>query len=136
MKQRIIVQVLIKHRDKYLFLGRKHFDKHEEGYLDLVGGTIIGAETLVNGLKREVKEKIHIELLDSEIRPVDFDSEVMTYKGRMTSVIFLRYFAEISEFRGRGNEREVLYWLREGELPDHQYTRATERFLKKLCLVG
>lgn len=46
MKQRVVVQVLIKHHDKYLLLGYKHFDKYKEGYLDLVGGTVIGGEIL------------------------------------------------------------------------------------------
>ena len=136
MKQRVVVQVLIKHHDKYLLFGYKHFDKHKEGYLDLVGGTVIGGEILTAGLKREVKEKVHIELDDRDIRPVDFDSEVMTYKGKMTHVIFLRYFAEIDHESAYANEKNKIYWIREGELMEHEFTCSTERFLRKMALIA
>ena len=137
MKQRIVVQVLIKHRDKYLFLGKKHFDKNEEGYLDLIGGTVAGGESLISALKREAKEKIHLELNERDIRAVDFDCEVMNYKGKMTHVVFLRYFAEVDSANPHvSDQNDSIYWLRESELSEHNFGRSTERFLKKLALTA
>ncbi len=134
MNRRIIVSVLIKCKDKYLFIKQ---DKQGGAYQDclhIVGGGLEDNETLEEAIKREVMEEVHIEL--NQVTPFDFDSDILMYKGKMTQLIFLRYIAEIKEFNGYADsDAKELIWLKKEELLNYKHNEPSMRFLKKLGLI-
>ncbi|MCI8308882.1 MAG: NUDIX domain-containing protein [Clostridia bacterium] len=98
MNKRIIVCVLIKCKDKYLFIKQDKKDGAYQECLHIVGGGLEENETLEEAVKREAMEEVHISL--EKVIPFDFDSDITMYKGKMTELIFLRYIAEIEEITG------------------------------------
>lgn len=134
MKQRIIVSVLIKCKDKYLFIKQNKPDGVYQDCLHLVGGGLEDGETLEDAIKREVMEEVHIKL--KKVIPFDFDSDILMYKGEMTQLIFLRYKAEIEEFTGYpGSDAKEILWLAQNEILKYKHNEPSLRFLKKLGLI-
>ncbi len=135
MNRRIIVSVLIKCKDKYLFIKQ---DKQGGAYQDclhIVGGGLEDNETLEEAIKREVMEEVHLEL--NQVTPFDFDSDILMYKGKMTQLIFLRYTAEIKKFNGYADsDAKELIWLKKEELLNYKHNEPSMRFLKKLGLIS
>ena len=86
MDRRIIVSALIKCKDKYLFIKQNKEGGAYQDCLHMVGGGLEENETLEEGVKREVMEEVHAEL--KKVVPVDFDSDILMYKGKMTQLIF------------------------------------------------
>lgn len=134
MNRRIIVSILIKCKDKYLFIKQ---DKNGGAYQDclhIVGGGLEDNETLEEAIKRETLEEVHISL--KEVVPFDFDSDVTMYKGEMTQLIFLRYTAEIEEFSGYADsDAKEMLWLAKEDISKYKHNEPSMRFLKKLGLI-
>ena len=134
MNRRIIVSVLIKYKDKYLFIKQNKDGGGYQDCLHIPGGGLEDNETLEEAIKREVMEEVHIEL--TEITPFDFDSDILMYKGKMTRLIFLRFTAEIEKFTGYADSdaKEIL-WLAKEEILNYKHNEPSIRFLKKLGLI-
>lgn len=134
MNRRIIVSVLIKCKDKYLFIKQNKEGGVYQDCLHIVGGGIEENETLKEAIKREVLEEVHIKL--DTVIPFDFDSDITMYKGQMTQLIFLRYTAEIEEFTGYADsDAKEMLWLSKEEILDYKHNEPSLRFLKKLRLI-
>lgn len=132
---RIIVSVLIKHKDKYLFVKQSKTDRAYKDYLHLVGSSLKDDETLENGIRREVLEESNLQL--DTLVPFDFDSDIVEYKGRDTQLIFLRYTAEVNNISSikPGSNAKELIWLSKEEIPTQKHKEPSIRFLKKLNLI-
>lgn len=127
---KIVVSVLIKNKNKYLFLKQ---NKQEE--LDLVCELLRDDETLENAVRKEILEKVNLNL--DSIVSSDFDSDIIDYKGRETQFIFLRYSAnvkDISSIKLESDEKEIV-WLSKDELSSQTYNKQTTKFLKNLKLI-
>lgn len=134
MNRRIIVSVLIKCKDKYLFIKQSKEGGVYQDCLHIVGGGIEENETLEEAIKREVLEEVHIKL--DTVIPFDFDSDITMYKGQMTQLIFLRYTAEIEEFTGYADsDAKEMLWLSKEEILDYKHNEPSLKFLKKLRLI-
>lgn len=134
---KIIVSILIKHKNKYLFINQNKKDSTYKNCLRLVGGAIENNETLEESIKRKISEEVNI-LID-KVTPFDFDSDIVQYKGRKTQLIFLRYTAEIDDetaslIMSKSDAKEII-WLSKNELLDYKHNEPTLRFLKKLKLI-
>lgn len=134
---KIIVSILIKHKNKYLFINQNKKDSTYKNCLRLVGGAIENNETLEESIKRKISEEVNI-LID-KVTPFDFDSDIVQYKGRKTQLIFLRYTAEIDDetaslIMSKSDAKEIV-WLSKNELLDYKHNESTLRFLKKLKLI-
>ena len=134
MNKRIIVSVLIKCKDKYLFIKQDKKGGAYQDCLHIVGGGLEENETLEEAIKREVLEEVHIQL--EKVVPFDFDSDITMYKGEMTQLIFLRYTAEIEEFVGYADsDAKEMLWLAKEDILKYKHNEPSMRFLKKLGLI-
>lgn len=134
MNKRIIVSVLIKCKDKYLFIKQDKKGGAYQDCLHIVGGGLEENETLEEAIKREVLEEVHIQL--EKVVPFDFDSDITMYKGEMTQLIFLRYTAEIEEFVGYADsDAKEMFWLAKEDILKYKHNEPSMRFLKKLGLI-
>lgn len=132
---RIIVSVLIKHENKYLFIKQNKKDGAYINTLHLVGGSLEVDETLESAIKREVLEEVNLNL--DTVTPFDFDSDIIEYKGRETQLIFLRYTAEIQDISSAkpGSDAKEILWLSKEEINNYEHNEPSIRFLKKLNLI-
>lgn len=132
---RIILSVLIKHKNKYLFIKQNKKDGAYKDCLHLVGGSLEKDETLDDGIKREVLEEVNLKL--DTLVPFDFDSDILEYKGRETQLIFLRYTAEVEDISSisAGSDAEEIIWLSKEEIANYKHNPPSIRFLKKLKLL-
>lgn len=134
MNRRVIVSALIKCKNKYLFIKQDKKGGAYQECLHIVGGGLEDNETLEEAIKREVMEEVHIEL--KEVKPFDFDSDILMYKGEMTQLIFLRYISEIEEFTGYADsDAKEMIWLSKEEILNYKHNDPSLRFLKKLGLI-
>lgn len=134
MKNLLVVGILIKCQDKYLFIKQEKEGGIYPDCLLTVGGKIDENETPEEAIKREVLEEVDIELND--VVPFDFDSEITMYKGEKTQVIALRYTAEVDSFYVKpGDDAKEAYWLSQDELLKYKQNPLTMRFLYKLGLI-
>lgn len=134
MNRRIIVNTLIKCKDKYLFIKQNKEGGAYQDCLHIVGGGLEENETLEEAIKREVMEEVHIEL--NEVIPFDFDSDILMYKGEMTQLIFLRFTSEIQEFTGYpDSDAKEIIWLSKDEILNYKHNEPSMRFFKKLGLI-
>lgn len=134
MKNVLVVAVMIKCKNKYLFIKQNKADGAFPGCLLLVGGKIEENETPEEAIKREVLEEVDIKL--DTVIPFDFDSEITMYKGEETQLISLRYTAEVKDFYTKpGSDAEEVFWLDKDELLIYNQNPMTKRFLSKLGLI-
>ena len=134
MNKRIIVSVLIKCKDKYLFIKQDKKGGAYQGCLHMVGGGLEDNETLEEAIKRETLEEVHIPL--EKVEPFDFDSDITMYKGEMTQLIFLRYIAEIEEFIGHADsDAKEMIWISKEDILKYKHNEPSLRFLRKLGLI-
>ena len=134
MNRRIIVSVLIKYKDKYLFIKQNKKDGAYQDCLHIVGGGLEDNETLEEAIKREAMEEVHVKL--RKVIPFDFDSDVIMYKGEMTQLIFLRFTSEIDEFTGYADsDAKEIIWLSKNEILNYKHNEPSIRFLKRLGII-
>ena len=131
---KLIVSILIKCKDKYLFIEQNKNDSAYPDSLHIVGGGIEDNETPEQAIKREVLEEVNIEL--DKVTPYDFDSDILMYKGKLTQLIFLRYTAEIKEICGSpASDAKKILWLDKKEILNYKHTEPSIRLLKKLNII-
>lgn len=131
---KLFVSALIKCKDKYLFIKQDKKGGVYQDCLHIVGGKIENNETPEQAIKREALEEVNINL--DKVTPFDFDSDIATYKGKLTQLIFLRYTAEIKDFEGTASsDAKELLWISKGELLNYKHSEPSIRLLKKLNLI-
>lgn len=135
MKNILVVAVMIKCKDKYLFIKQDKEGRAFPGCLMTVGGKIEENETPEESIKREVLEEVDIKL--DKVIPFDFDSEITMYKGEKSQLIALRYTTEVKEFYAKpGSDAKEIFWLAKDELLKYEQNPMTKRFLYKLGLIS
>ncbi len=135
MKNVLVVAIIIKCREKYLFIKQNKKDGAFQGCLHTVGGKIEENETPEEAIRRETLEEVSISL--EKVTSLDFDSEITMYKGEESQLIALRYFAEIEDFCGKpGSDAKEMIWLSKEELLRYEQNPMTKRFLVKLGLIS
>lgn len=134
MKNLLVVGIIIKCKDKYLFIKQEKEGGIYPDCLLTVGGKIDENETPEEAIKREVQEEVDIQLKD--VTPFDFDSQITMYKGEQTQLIALRYIAEVDSFYAKpGDDAKEVFWLSKNELLTYNQNPLTKRFLYKLGLI-
>lgn len=127
MPTQIVVNVLAKYNNKYLFI--KSEDSEE---LSLLGGLLKNNEYLDEAIQKYAFDDANVTL--NKILPIDFSSKIITNKGKDTQIIYLRYTAEVSDVSIKKNNKKVV-WLKKDELLDYNHNQYTIDFLKKLKII-
>ena len=116
MKYKIIVTGILKYNNKYLAVKRSNEDEYYPGSWEFPGGNIEN-ETLLEGLKREIKEEIGITLTNEDIRVINYYDEIKNN----THIIELDFLININkEVKIKlSNEHTDYKWLdKDSELLD------------------
>ena len=133
MNCRIIVSAVIE-KDHKILLGSREKDTgpypncwHIPG-----GGIELGKESLVDALRREVKEEANIEITD--IEPIEFSEDYEPDKhGVMTHYLFHDYHARYHSGDVRpASDMASLKWFEKHELKHLSHTRPGAKLFKKL----
>jgi ADP-ribose pyrophosphatase YjhB (NUDIX family) len=73
MRYVVLVIGVIKKRDRYLLTKRVHENKRYHGLWQLPGGGLEPEETVIDCLKREIKEETNIDVINPVLIPKIFD---------------------------------------------------------------
>lgn len=133
MKFRIIVAAVIEYEGKILF-GRKpeNVGPYPNTWVIPGGGVDLEKETLLDALRRELKEETGIEV--GEITPLYFAEDYEPDKhGEMTHYVHLTYHvtAESDTFRP-GDDILSLEWIPKAEIADIPLARPSVELFQKL----
>jgi ADP-ribose pyrophosphatase YjhB (NUDIX family) len=132
MKTRLIVSAVIeKNRD--LLFGRKKSDVGPyPNTWHLIGGGVDDGESLVDAIKREIKEETGITVEIS--RPLGFDEDYEPNKhGEITHYVFLVFLAEYVSGKIKADDDiEKLEWIPKERLADIELNKPTVKLFKKM----
>lgn len=136
MNTRIIVSAVIEHNGKYLF-GRKTKDvgPYPNTWHLLGGGVNLEKETLLNAIKREVKEEAGIEITD--IESLGFNEEDGLNKhNEKTHYVFHVYNAKYKSGKLTPNDDiEELKWFAKEEIKNIPLANPSIKLFKKINLI-
>ncbi len=135
METRVIVSAIIEKEGKLLF-GRKPRDRCPyPNTWHLLGGGVEQGESILDAIKREVKEESGISL--TNIKPISFDEDCEPNKHGVTMhYIFLVFSATYKSGKLKpGDDIAELTWVEKSALPKTQLNRPTIKLFKKLKLV-
>ena len=135
MKTRYIASVLIRNmKSEYLFIKQDKPGGAYPGTLHIPGGGIEFGETPGEAAVREVREEVGIQI--EELQPVDFEWDLVNYKGEKTILVFLRFTAVLlsGEATASSDAKEVL-WVPREELSNYSHNPPSLRLLAKLELL-
>lgn len=126
--------ILIERNGSYLFIRQ---DKPNGAYpntLHLPGGCVEVGETPEVAAIREAKEEVGLEVVD--VRPVDFDWDILDYKGAPTILTYLRFtgVSSVGEAVPGSDAKEVL-WVSKEDLMNHLHNEPTLRMLRHMNLL-
>jgi len=132
-KSRIVVSAVIE-RDGAILLGKKApgAGPYPDTWHLPGGGVNLGQETLVEAVRREVREETGIEI--DSIEPLIFDEDDEPDKhGVMTHYIFLVYRARHASGTLRpADDLKELRWVKKEELSRMPLTRPSKKLLPSL----
>lgn len=121
----LTVQCWILNSKNEILMTRRSFDKSYGGMWEPTGGCVIAGENSIQGIKRELKEEIGLNVKDDELRIIkevkdkntfrdiyllrkDFEINELCFKDN--EVIDAK-FVTIDEFKLMLNTGEAIYWL-------------------------
>jgi mutator protein MutT len=134
MNQRLIVCALVRRQNEYLFITQEKAGGAFPGTLHIPGGGLNDGENPLDAIKREIMEETNITV--TNVQPLDFDWEVLDYKGQPTQLIFLRFTAEYENGEPKASsDANSLHWISKKELESQKHNPPTIRFLAKLDLM-
>src|SRR3990167_6515278 len=102
-KLNVSVFLMLRKEDKILLYKRINTN-HEEGNYSLLGGYLDGKETVQQGIAREAKEEIGIEIKPEDLRIV----HVMHHNASGSYGEFFNFFLETTEWQGDPSHRNDL----------------------------
>lgn len=131
---RLIVSALIKKDDKYLFIKQKKEGGAYPGTLHIPGGGLERGERPDDGIQREILEETGVTV--KALKAYDFDTDITTYKGEQTLLVFLRYLCDYAggEAVARSDASEI-FWLDRNEINAAKHNPPSQRLLRKLGLL-
>lgn len=133
MNSRIIVSAIIEHNGKFLF-GKKPKDvvPYPNTWHLLGGGVNLEKETLIDAIKREVKEEAKIEI--TNVTPISFDEEDGINKhNEEVHYIFHVYKADYKSGDIKpGDDIEELRWFTKEEIKIIPLTPPSIKLFKKI----
>lgn len=136
MKSRVIAVALIE-RDDQILLGRKPdgVGPYPNTWHIPGGGINLGEESLLEAVRREVKEETGLEV--SDIKRMSFDEDYEPDKhGEMTHYIFLRF-----RMKAKGKKQQAaddlirLEWFKKSDVKKLALNRATVKYLKEIGML-
>lgn len=133
-KSRVIVSALISDGDRYLFITQNKPGGAYPGTLHIPGGGLEDGETPAEGVVREIREEVGVEV--KEVERVDFDWDLVDYKGTPTQLVFLRFTARLD--RGvatPSSDAKSVHWIARDDLPKQPHNPPSLRLLEKLDLL-
>ncbi len=134
MKTRVIASMLVKREDTYLFIKQNKPGGAYPDTLHIPGGGIDDGEAPDVAATREVQEETG--LVPTNVRPVDFDWDVVEYKGSPTLLIFLRFLGESAEGEPvPSSDAKEAFWVQASELKNQPHNPPSERLLSRLGLL-
>jgi len=131
---RVIASMLVRRGDEYLFIKQNKPGGAYPESLHIPGGGIEPGETPEEGARREVRDEVGIEV--QNVKSIDFDWDLVPYKGKETLLIFLRFSGDYAsgEPRPLTDAKEIL-WLTSDEIRSANHNAPSLRLLAKLGLV-
>ena len=132
METRIVACAIIEHKGKILFGKKPKGIGPYPNTWHLIGGGINPEESVIDAVKREVKEEAVIII--SNIKPISFDEDYEPNKHKvMTHYIFLVFKAAYKSGKIRPDDDiSELKWIKKSELSSIRLNRPTIRLFKKL----
>tara|TARA_Y100000310_G_scaffold326771_1_gene392120 strand:+ start:212 stop:622 length:411 start_codon:yes stop_codon:yes gene_type:complete len=133
MKHRVIVSAVIEDGNKLLF-GRKreNVGPYPNTWHILGGGINFGEESLVDGIKREIKEEanINVDIIES----LGFDEDYEKNKhGELVHYVFLVFKAKMisGELKADDDIKE-LKWISRDDLSNYTMNRPSIKLFKRI----
>lgn len=134
MNRRVIVSVLVKKGNEYLFIRQNKPGGAYPDALHIPGGGLEPGADPVSAIKRELKEETNITA--TNVKAYDFDYDITEYKGSPTQLVFLRFTADYSSGEPRpGSDAKEILWVSERDLGKYRHNPPSQRLLAKLGLL-
>lgn len=96
MKTEIVVTGILKSKDHYLIVERADYDETYPSPWEFPGGHLEEGETIIEALKRELKEEINYDL-SSEPKITNFYDEIREKGGNKSHFIELDFLIEVDK---------------------------------------
>lgn len=134
MNTRVIASMLVADGNRYLFIRQNKPGGAYPDTLHIPGGGIDDGERPDDAARREVREEVGIEVRD--VRAIDFDWDVVPYKGAETLLVFLRFTGELeSGIAAPASDAKEVVWIDRSDLARHPHNSPSVRLLIKLGLL-
>lgn len=134
MKSRYIASVLVRRGDEYLFIKQNKPGGAYPDSLHIPGGGIEEGESPAEAAAREVREEVGLEVVN--LQAIDFDWDIVEYKGAPTVLVFLRFTADSlqGEAVASSDAREIV-WVKRSDIAKQSHNAPSLRLLKRLGLL-
>lgn len=136
MKSRIIASAVIE-KDGKILLGRKpeNIGPYPNTWHLPGGGVGLGNESVLEALKREIKEETGLEIIS--VKSLGFDEDFEKDKrGEMTHYVFLVFSAKAKSGNVKASEDMIeLRWFDKTELKKLPLARPSVKLFKKIDLI-
>ncbi|MFL6137392.1 MAG: NUDIX domain-containing protein [Frankiaceae bacterium] len=134
MNSRLIASMLVRRDGEYLFIRQNKPGGAYPDSLHIPGGGLEPDETPLEAAVREVREEVGVEV--TNVEAVDFDWDVVLYKGTDTLLIFLRFVGEyLSGDAVPASDAKEVIWVRESDLTKFPQNKPTLSLLARLSLL-
>lgn len=120
MQRKIIVTCIIRYIDEYLIVKRSKNDDFLPGAWEFPGGNLNNNETILNGLKREIKEEIDIDIDLTDIKLINLYDEIRSNNIHYIELDFLYEVQDKPQNIKISNEHDDYKWVKkDSELLDN-----------------
>jgi 8-oxo-dGTP diphosphatase len=126
--------MLVNDGDRFLFIRQNKEGGAYPDTLHIPGGGVDEGESPDAAAIREVREEVGVEVRD--VRVVDFDWDVVPYKGEDTLLVFLRFTGALESGQARpASDAKEVVWVSREDLANQPHNPPSRRLLAKLGLI-